>query len=150
MTPRAMSCALLVWSLAVTIRADEPQLPTPPVTRAAHLAKVFGVWTSTHDNAPIAMGVDTNGVLSIAKSRKAEQARVARGDRGLTTRVGRGDYRAIDDLIYVHWNDGTRTNLRWRLHGQMLLVTDHTGRTTRWTRQPEPATGVIEELPRPK
>lgn len=75
--------------------------------------------------------------------------RVANVERGLATHGGWGDYQAKGDLIFVYWNDGRRTNLRWRLRGNMLLVTDHTGRTTRWMRHIEQSVDAVEQLPNP-
>jgi len=39
-----------------------------------------------------------------------------------------GEFRADGDLLYVHWDDGSRTNYRWRRAGSRLLLTDHEGR----------------------
>ena len=42
-----------------------------------------------------------------------------------------GKFRAQDDLLLVKWSDASLLNLRWRLSGEALLLTDHDGQLSR-------------------
>jgi hypothetical protein len=41
-----------------------------------------------------------------------------------------GAFEARDDLVFIRWSDGSRLNLRWRLSGNELFLTDHEGKIT--------------------
>ncbi|MEM8866119.1 MAG: hypothetical protein AAGF31_11300 [Planctomycetota bacterium] len=45
-----------------------------------------------------------------------------------------GEYSAEGDLLRIRWADGSLLNMRWRLAGGELLITDHHGRTKRLQR----------------
>ncbi len=45
-----------------------------------------------------------------------------------------GKFRSEDDILYVEWDDGSRSNFRWRLRGEDLLLTDHDGHVSQLRR----------------
>jgi len=46
-----------------------------------------------------------------------------------------GQYESRDDLLLVTWNDGSRSNFRWQLQGERLLLTDESGQTSQLSRE---------------
>ena len=48
-------------------------------------------------------------------------------DRNRPSKPLAGTFEARDDLVFIHWDDGSRLNLRWRLQDNDLFLTDHEG-----------------------
>lgn len=109
-----------------------PEAAAQPARRADGDAQpIVGVWKSlrgrlhlTHDGQ-IVLQYDAQRIRQLDDRREL----LRRPPRRLT-----GRYHAHGDLLQVTWSDGSRLNLRWRLHRGDLLLTDHLGRISQLKR----------------
>lgn len=100
-------------------------------------------WESLRLNPPATISGSAQDGLSVSNSIigdwKAYRSRMRFSDNGRVVIVPdaldsnrrskplTGTFEARDDLIFVRWDDGSRLNLRWRLQGNDLFLTDHEG-----------------------
>ena len=110
-----------------------PVAASAPVKPALDDARpALGAWKALRSrlvidgNGHIAIYFDRQGIFDLDETGKLQY------DNRQTEL--RGQFRADGDLIKVVWEDGSRLNYRFRVHGDDLLLTDHHGRTSQLAR----------------
>jgi len=100
--------------------------PAPAGSTSASAALAFGAWKALRSR----LRLDAAGGITIQFDRPGNYVIGGQGQVRFDDRTVRliGRYQARDDLLLVTWNDGSRTNYRWRVSGGELFLTDHTGR----------------------
>ncbi len=118
--------APVLLELVRSLRLQPPKLPpttaTNDQTRAA--APILGSWKATHSR----LRLRPDGQIQIHPDRDARLGRPAEPqDPSAASVTLRGRFESRDDLLLVRWADGSLQNYRWRLAGDLLLLTDHEG-----------------------
>lgn len=113
----------LIWTTTWdSLRLSSPTSQsnsTPNISE--HESSIIGDWKSYRSR----MQFNSNGRVVIFPD--------AIGDDRTPTPLT-GSFDARDDLVFVRWDDGSRLNFRWKLHGNELLLTDHEGQISRLKR----------------
>lgn len=115
-----------IWAATIsTIRLGPPQLDEAmPEPQIADATPVLGSWKGVGSRIQwtseglVEMTFDGRGVYLLEFEGSDPPER--------TTRLT-GHFEARDDLLFVTWDDESRLNLRWRIAGDHLLLTDHNG-----------------------
>ena len=115
----------LLASLTLAAPRELADRPPPHLAAATDL---LGSWKSTRGR----LRVQSDGRLELRFDRDGVFPVDIAGNVSYEDRVTElaGRYRAEGDLLRVTWDDGSRTNYRWRRERAELFLTDHTGRAS--------------------
>jgi hypothetical protein len=97
----------------------------PPVDHQS--GSIFGTWKSFA--SCLHLFRDGRIEIEVDVPRDAKMKHAASERWSIT-----GQYESRDDLLSVQWNDGSRSNFRWQLRDEMLLLTDENGQTSQLSR----------------
>ncbi|MEM6330371.1 MAG: hypothetical protein AAF790_08990 [Planctomycetota bacterium] len=122
-----------VERVLATLELAPPRLPSQaPQRHVAAAARIIGSCKSTTARMDI---TGAGGVtLAYDRRRNFELSKLGLVDYRSPITELRGQFEADADLLRIRWADGSLLNIRWRLEGGDLLITDHHGRSRRLTR----------------
>jgi len=111
------------------LEVQEPRMPeTAMASELADAAPIVGSWKSLR--ALLELRADGRVVLQLDSKKHFRLDERGHYDyQEKTKRLG-GRFAAAGDIIRITWDDGSRLNIRWRLTGGRLLLTDHHGRVS--------------------
>ena len=89
---------------------------------------IMGAWKALQSR----LRLRRDGTVTIITDRPFTFA--SDGDDRVQGNEIKGNYVAHNDLIMITWDDRSKLNFRWRMHGDKLLLTDHEGKTTQLRR----------------
>jgi len=123
---RAASLAMLLDGMKLGTPGRPSSPPLPPQVAAATPA--LGSWKALESLLMLA----PNGRIAIVFDHRRNYRLDSQGYLDYQKRVERlaGEFVARDDLLLVRWDDGSRTNYRWRTAAGRLYLTDHMGRVS--------------------
>lgn len=101
--------------------------PDESLSRSAPLPlPIVGVWKDT--NSRIQFRADGEVVVQEASHAEGPGGPEIRRPAGAAEQILKGRFQAREDILSVSWEDGPKTNYRWRLQDGWLLLTSHHGR----------------------
>jgi hypothetical protein len=109
------------WQALVDATTLEQQPIAAPIAveQARDAELILGSWKSFRSR----FRLYADGKIEISLDPKNPET----VDRSQPAQVLRGRYEAHENVLFVTWDDGSRTNYRWRLDQDSLLLTDHDG-----------------------
>lgn len=107
-----------------------PLSPVESIHNAANLATpALGTWRSPSGM----MRLHGSARIEVVPDRPAWGAPARPGELS-PSRIMTGRFSATQDTLLVTWEDGSQTNMRWKLVHDELRLVDHDGRTSRLKR----------------
>lgn len=119
--------------LLASAKLGPPQMDAKEVSPALLDAEhIIGAWKSSRG----LLELSPQGDVTLSYDREKNYRLDRRGmiDYEKPIKKLTGTYEPQGDLLRIRWKDGSLLNIRWRLAGSELLITDHHGRTERLAR----------------
>ena len=127
---QAAGVQLITESLVV--RPVEAELPPQLPQSLASAGPLLGSWKALQARIVFSAAGRVEAIFDGARTFRLD-SRGYYDYRQRQTRLA-GQFSAVDDLVEVHWDDGSRTNYRWRVGEGRLYLTDHHGRVNELAR----------------
>ena len=129
-TPRADRLGKELERLVSGLQLAAPLHPAESINNAACLATpVLGTWRS----ATGVMRLHGDARIEVVPDRPVSGASTRPGELR-PSRIMTGRFSATQDTLLVTWEDGSQTNIRWKLVHDELRLVDHEGRASRLKR----------------
>jgi len=120
--------ARILSQLKLTAPTMTDHGPTTAETVAA--TPIHGSWKAFRSR----LRLSSDGGIEIAIDRAQLISPPSDGFPAVENELLQGRYRAVGDLLFVEWRDGSKLNFRWTLKGGDLLLTDHEGQISQLRR----------------
>lgn len=122
-----------IQSLLATLKLSAPQMETPELAPEFLPAEpVIGCWKSARG----VLQLSARGKVTLSYDRNKNYRLDQKGivDYEKPVKQLTGTFEPFGDVLRISWKDGSLLNMRWRLAGSDMLITDHHGRTERLSR----------------